>query len=128
MRKLLISASAAFSLAMLPGSAGAQEIPGVKNEETKIRSGQILDVYRGQGDAVYVRDRDNRWFRLGLNDGCLDRGRILTPFAVSKLMGSSGSIRRGDQVSLGGQRCVIVSIRRSVAPPQVDSNSPIPVD
>lgn len=111
-----------------PSSQQFVSIPGVQDEETVIRSGVIEEYHYGGGDSLYVRDRENKWFRLGLNDGCFRNGfvgqRVL--FSTPDL---TGRIDTMASVILGetGRTCQINSIRRSVAPPQVDSKSPIPI-
>jgi hypothetical protein len=106
-------------------------LPGVADEETKIRSGVIEEYHRGIGDVMFVRDRENKWYRVQLNDGCL-AGASYISAAAFRPRDASGRIDRHTQVRLddGGtvRPCAINSIRRSAAPPQVDSRSPVTLD
>ena len=131
MKKPTIAATAILLSACATAQAAPEmvAIPGVENQETVIRSGVVEEYHRGQGDAMYVRDRENKWYRLGLNDGCIRDG-FLGESAVFQTNDPSGRIDYLSKIyfSDSGRYCTINSIRRSVAPPQVDSDSPIPVD
>lgn len=129
--KTVLALAAVVAAAPLAATA-AGSLPGVADEETTITS-SIQDFRRGHGDVLFVRDRTNRWYRLQLNDGCLkqplharhidfeNRGFAsgVDRFTTVRIRGTSGS---------WGRLCGIDSIRRSVAPPQVDSDSPITLD
>ena len=125
-------ASAAIILAAPLAAQPAGPLPGVANEETTIPSGGITQFHRGKGDVLFVLDRVGHWYRLGLNDGCLSE----SPRIRSLTFGNSASQRidRFTQVFIrdsGGRlglNCRIDSIRRSEAPPQVDSKSPVTLD
>src|SRR5690606_36991628 len=52
-------------------AANGPVLSGVSPEETRIRSGQIEEFHRGNGDVIFVRDRENKWYRMALNKGCL---------------------------------------------------------
>jgi hypothetical protein len=120
---------ASIALAAPLAAADAPSLAGVSDQETDIRSGQIEEFHRGNGDVVFVRDRENKWYRVALNAGCLgsDWAGENIAFRARDL---SGEINRLTEVRFPeqGRGCNIDSIRRSVAPPQVDSKSPITLD
>ncbi|ANU08472.1 hypothetical protein [Paraurantiacibacter namhicola] len=103
-------------------------IPGVDDRETVITSGIVEEYHRGAGDSLYVRDRENKWYRVGLNEGCLKGGFVGNRIVFERDPGV-GRIDTFSRVILteSGRSCNVTSIRRSVAPPQVDSSSPLPV-
>lgn len=120
----------ASALAVSPALAAAASLPGVSDKETTIRSGEIRELHPGTGDVLFVRDRENKWYRVALNEGCLE-GLATIPTASFLSRDVTGRIDLFATVVIenGGQRrCAIESIRRSVAPPQVDSKSPITLD
>jgi hypothetical protein len=119
--------------APLAATPAPQHLSGVSDEETRIPSGGITQYRRGNGDVLFVLDRAGRWYRLGLNQGCLSN----SPHIYSITFGYSDNITRVDRFtkvvikdSNGalGFSCQIDSIRRSEAPPQVDSKSPVTLD
>jgi hypothetical protein len=118
------------SLAAAP-LAAAQQVPlaGVADEETTIPSGQIRDFQRGNGDVLFVRHQTDRWYRLQLNEGCLGTLRSSDPLVFGG-NDPGGKIDRFTRVVQPAYRvsCHIESIRRSAAPPQVDSDSPVTLD
>lgn len=128
MRNLAIASIAV----LLPGALAAAApaaLPGVSDEETDIPSGGIREYHRGKGDVIFVRHRTGRWYRIELNDGCLDNG--LTSDSLSfDSRNPGGRIDRFTRVSQPrtGLNCSIESIRRSAAPPQVNSRSPVTLD
>ena len=120
-------------VAPLAATAAPQHLAGVSDEETRIPSGGITQYERGNGDVLFVRDRLNRWYRLGLNEGCLSN----SPRIYSLTFGYSDGIARVDRFSKvlikdsSGAlvfSCGIDSIRRSEAPPQINSESPVTLD
>lgn len=122
----------AFTFALLPGALAAAApvpLPGVAEEETAIPSGGIREYYRGKGDVLFVRHATDRWYRVELNEGCMDRG-LTTDRVVFDSETPSGRIDRFAEVHwpVTGVTCSIDSIRRSAAPPQVDSDSPVTLD
>ena len=127
-------ASLAFALAASPLQAAVPAaLPGVSEQETTIPAGGISRYHRGKGDVLFVLDRAGRWYRLGLNEGCLSA----SPRIETVAFGYSNGIQRVDHFtrvliaeSRGGPKinCRIESIRRSEAPPQVDSDSPVTLD
>lgn len=122
----LLSAPVAAPLMATDGPS----LAGVSDDETEIRSGQIREFHRGHGDVFFMRDRENKWYRVQLNPGCL-KG-IGDPRAISvNARDVSGRVNKLSQVVVYDgmtAHCNIDSIRRSVAPPQVDSKSPITLD
>ena len=118
--------------ALLPGALAAAApatLPGVADEETRIPSGEILDYHAGKGDVIFVRHRTDRWYRVALNEGCMDTG-LSTDRLVFDSNVSGGQIDRFTRVyrPATGVSCSIKSIRRSAPPPLVDSDSPVPLD
>ena len=72
MRTSLVLASV-----LLAAPVAAAEVPklaGVSDQETRIRSGEIREFHRGNGDVMFVRDRENKWYRVALNKACLSSG------------------------------------------------------
>ena len=79
---------------------------------------------------MFVRDRENKWFRVAFNAGCL-KGTSDPRSMSFSTQDASGRIDQLTRVTVYGamtRTCLIDSIRRSVAPPQVDSKSPITLD
>jgi len=116
--------------APLAAAEGVASLAGVSDEETVIHSGRIEQFQRGKGDVVFLRDRENKWYRVALNAGCLKGASEIQTMAF-QTDGVSGRIDRMTKVNLydGGRRlCLIDSIRRSEAPPQVDSKSRVTLD
>jgi hypothetical protein len=116
-------------VAMPLAAAAATPLAGVEDEETRIRSGDVREFHRGNGDVIFVRDRENKWYRVALNEGCL--GSDWSGQSVAfRARDVSGEINKLSEVRFleQGRACNIDSIRRSVAPPQVDSKSPITLD
>ena len=122
----------AIAAAMLAAPLAAQpaaSLPGVADEETEIPSGDIREYHRGHGDVIFVRHQTDRWYRVQLNDGCLSNlarsDRLVFDQATS-----SGRIDRFTRVHqpVIGASCSIKSIRRSAAPPQVNSQSSVTLD
>lgn len=127
-RKIALSLVAA---AVLAGPAGAQSLPGVSDRETTIpyaRNG-IREFHFGNGDVMFVRDRTNHWYRLELNGGCLSNG---FNGATSAAFTANGANRIDTSSKVvfanSGRTCLVDSIRRSGAPPQVNSKSPVTLD
>ncbi|MXO57963.1 hypothetical protein GRI89_00175 [Altererythrobacter salegens] len=119
----------AFATLVLAAPLAAQPLAGVSDDETVIRAGVIKEFHRGNGDVMFVRDRENNWFRLGLNDGCL-RGFDYISQAYFEA-DVNGQIDKSSTIKVSNgtlRTCAINSIRKSVAPPQVDSHSPITLD
>ena len=108
-------------------------LAGVADTEAGFISGGIEEFHAGKGDVLFVRDRAARWYRVQLNEGCLEP-RFRARQIEFENSGMSGHIDRFTRVRLldsgryWGRNCSIQSIRRSVAPPQVDSKSPITLD
>lgn len=118
------------ALACLSASAHAQELPGITDEETVIPFGGVREFHKGHGDVLFVRDRETKWYRIALNKGCLSNSGPLR----SVIFDSSGPSTRIDRTTMvildSGVpvHCRIESIRRSEAPPQVDSKSRVTLD
>lgn len=109
-------------------AAGAQSLAGVSDKETKIHS-NLIDFQRGKGDVLFVRDRENKWYRVQTNKGCL-AGHSIGRSLTVKFRSVGGNINTKSELYFDeyGINCRIESIRSSVAPPQVDSKSPITLD
>ncbi|AKH41099.1 hypothetical protein FHS61_001623 [Altererythrobacter atlanticus] len=121
----------ASAIALLATPLAAQEggsLPGVSDEETRITSGSVESVVRSTDSLLFVRDRANRWYRVQLNDNCLRP----VPQMETLLFDNAGSGPIDKFTSVRAQQtgisCRIVSIRRSEAPPQVDSKSRVPAN
>ena len=78
---------------------------------------------------MFVRDRTNQWYWLGLNRGCL-RGATVQLDQVVFDHRSTPGIDRFTIVRLPRdlRSCNIDSIRASAPPPQVDRHSPVTLD
>ena len=128
MRAALILAGAAIS-APLAATPGHVSLPGVSDEETAISSGAIKDFHRGHGDVLFVSDRTDRWYRVALNEGCLE-GPMQLRRVVFESSAASQRIDRFTKVAFPDdlRSCSIKSIRRSAPPPQVDADSPVTLD
>lgn len=130
---LSMKTALAISAALLTAPVAAAPVAnlaGVSDEETVIRSSQLREFHRGKGDVVFVRDRTNAWYRMQLNEGCLEgpgrfRSMTVDSGAVSDRIDKFSTVTFYDGMR---RTCMIDSIRRSVAPPQVDSTSPITLD
>ncbi len=128
---MALLATLASSIAL---AAATVPVPlaGVSDEETTItqaQDGSIVEYHFGKGDVIFVRDRTARWYRVQLNAGCLSRPtQKLQGIAIDA--GSSQRIDRFSRVRFveDGYVCGIDSIRRSAAPPQVDSKSVVTLD
>ena len=127
--KTAILVATALLAAPVAATTAPESLAGVADEETTIPSGEIREFHRGHGDVLFVRHRTDRWYRVELNKGCLK-----TLARSDQLMFDRSS--PGDRIDrftrvrqpVMGTNCSITSIRRSVAPPQVDSKSPITLD
>ena len=127
--KAALMFAAATLLAAPIAAADTAPLAGVADQETRIRSGEIQEFHRGNGDVIFVRDRENKWYRVALNKGCLGSDWAGENIAF-RARDVSGEINKLTEVRFPeqGRGCNIDSIRRSVAPPQVDSKSPITLD
>lgn len=109
----------------------ADPLPGIADTETSIpfaTPGGVKEVHRGNGDVVFIRDRTNKWYRLALNDGCLDNYSGSVNFLAIDA-GMDRKLEANDRVHLDANRsCLVNSIRRSEAPPQVNSSSIVTLD
>ena len=130
--RILIAFAATCLAIGLTTPGWAQAIPGVSDEETTIAyAGEdgIREYHFGGGDSLYVRDRRGDWYRVGLNEGCLSGMGGLNGETMIFRVGSDQRLDTFSRVYFEQARrnCGVRSIRRSVAPPQVDSQSPIPL-
>lgn len=105
------------------------DLPGVSAEETHFFSSTVRNVYRGDGDVVFV-NAAGRWFRTELNEGCLDGVASRNPNFVFQSQATSKVDRftRVGVVDGGGLplQCQVRSIRESLAPQMVDADSIVP--
>lgn len=124
--KTTFALAAALLAAPLAASPVAPHLAGVSDQETTISYGNVQQFERGHGDVIFVRDQINRWYRLGLNKGCL-RGTQRLDRAVFHRDGPGDQIDRFTRVVFPEEMrsCAIQSIRRSAPPPQVDRHSPV---
>ncbi|MBO0749131.1 MAG: hypothetical protein J2O44_01695 [Porphyrobacter sp.] len=127
--KALLALIVALVAAPLAANPAAPKLAGVSDQETTIPYSEIQQVERGHGDVLFVRDRDNRWYRLGLNKGCL-RGPVQLNQVVFNHNSPTSGIDRFTTIELTDdlRSCAIRSIRSSAPPPQVDSHSPVTLD
>lgn len=118
-----------LALAMVQPDATAR-LPGISDEETQIgvTQRQLKNVVRGKGDVLFVQDRNLRWYRVALNEGCTDN--LIDPRPAVSFGRRINTIDRGSDVFLGryGQSCKVTSVRRSETPPQFDSDSIVTLD
>lgn len=127
--KALIALGAALMAAPLAANPPVAHLRGVSDRETIIPYGAVQQVERGHGDVMFVRDRTNQWYRLGLNRGCLRGTTVQFDNVVFDHKSTSG-IDRFTIVRLPRElrSCSIQSIRASAPPPQVDSHSIVTLD
>jgi len=129
----LVATIAAGLLAVPLAAQPVTSLPGVSNDETTIPAGGITRFERGKGDVVFVLDRRGRWYRVGLNEGCLRATPKINALSFGDAL-SSDRVDRFTRVMIDGLdgsmrlTCSIESIRSSEAPPQVDSTSPVTLD
>lgn len=124
---LLISA---LSIAV-PTGHDQLDLAGIGTKEVAIDyavPGTLRDFQRGHGDVVFVRARTEQWYRIQLNDGCLNNYygdiRLLIPDA-----GVDRRLDQNDLVTIDARRtCHVESVRTSEPPPQVDSKSIVTLD
>jgi hypothetical protein len=131
--KALLALSAALIAAPLAAANPSQHLVGVSDQETTVPAGGIADFHRGHGDVLFVSDHAGRWYRLGLNKGCLSQAHRIDSIAF----GIRDGVGRVDHFTtlmvrdVNGARgfsCNVNSIRRSEAPPQINSKSPVTLD
>jgi hypothetical protein len=122
---------ALLALAVAAPLAASPTLPGVSDEESDINFLPLTKFEQGNGDVLFVRDSSNRWFRVVLNQGCLRGAGPIQRMEVSLAPGIA-RLQRNASLTLDDlgvpRNCLVSSIRRSVAPPQVDSKSPITLD
>lgn len=124
---------AALAASPLGAAVAGDNLAGVSDAEASFISGGIEEFHSGNGDVLFVRDRTSRWYRLQLNQGCLEpafkaRQIEFENSGMSSRVDRFTRVRLLDSGRYWGRNCRIDSIRRSVAPPQVDSKSPITLD
>ena len=131
--KALLALAAALIAAPLAASPVTTHLAGVSDEETNIPPGGITQFHRGNGDVLFVLDRAGRWYRVGLNEGCLKNATRIDSIAF----GVNDAFDRIDRFTTilvresngsFGYSCNVRSIRRSEAPPQINSKSPVTLD
>jgi hypothetical protein len=66
-------------------------------------------------DLLYLQDRRGRWYRTELGGSCFG---LRWANAIGYDTHGSLSLSRGDSILVEGQRCMIVSLTRSEAPPR----------
>ena len=129
MRKAIFALASALVAAPLLASPYMQHLAGVSDRETVIPYGDIRQSVLGHRDVLFVRDRDNQWYRLQLNAGC----RGLTTDVNTLVFNHHGASQQIDRFTTvvipeEARTCGIESIRQSLAPPQVNSRSPVTLD
>lgn len=97
----------------------AKESPG-KGEEVSIPFATHGGIYnyvpdRG-GDGVYLEDNFHHWYYADFAPRCLN-----LDYAVQigfRTWAGTSSLSRGDTIFAGGERCHIMSLKRSDPPPE----------
>jgi hypothetical protein len=121
--------SALAAVPLLASPYAQRPLPGVSDRETVIPYRDIQQSVRGHGDVFFVRDRNNQWYRLQFNPGCAG----LTTDADALIFDHHGASQQIDRfttvdIPREARSCAIESIRESLAPPQVNSRSPVTLD
>jgi hypothetical protein len=129
MLKVILALGSALTAAPLLASPAMLHLPGVSDTETTIPYGDIRQSVRGHGDVFFVRDRDNQWYRLQFNAGCAGNATDANTL-IFRQHGVGGQVDRFTTVVIPeeARSCAIESIRQSLAPPQVNSRSPVTLD
>ena len=127
--KTIIFIGAALIASPLAAAHPVRSLPGVSDRETTISYGEIEQSVRGHGDVIFVRDRANQWYRVMVNHGCLRETTSLDTMIFNH-HGPSNEIDRFTTITIPrvAAHCSINSIRRSEAPPQVNSKSRVTLD
>jgi hypothetical protein len=66
-------------------------------------------------DLLYLQDRQNRWYRAEIGGPCIG---LSWANAIGYDTRGSLSLARGASILVEGQRCMILSLTRSEAPPR----------
>ena len=66
-------------------------------------------------DLLYLKDRQGRWYRAEMGGPCIG---LSWANAIGYDTRGSLSLGRGGSILVEGQRCMIVSLTRSEAPPR----------
>jgi len=129
MLKAIFAIGSALVAAPLLASPMMQHLAGVSDRETTIPYGDVQQSVRGHGDVFFVKDRDNQWYRLQFNTGCAGAATDANTL-VFRRHGAGPQIDRFTTVVIPEETrsCAIQSIRESLAPPQVNSRSPVSLD
>jgi hypothetical protein len=131
--KALVALATALIAAPLAAADSPRHLAGISDQETTVPSGGVADFHRGHGDVLFVSDQAGRWYRLGLNKGCLSQANRIGSIAF----GVNDGVGRIDHFTtllvreVSGSRgfsCRVDSIRRSEAPPQINSKTPVTLD
>ena len=128
MLRSIALALAALSATPALATAPAVSLPGVSDRETNIL-GSVAQYVLGKGDVLFVRDRINRWYRVALTLGCRQSAwpQDTVQFEGDRTIGMIDTFSHVHFLR-EGRTCGIDSIRKSAAPPQVDSRSPVTLD
>jgi hypothetical protein len=129
MKKAIFALGSALVAAPLLASPVFVHLPGVSDRETVIPYGDVRQSVRGHGDVFFVKDRDNRWYRLQFNRGCAGTATDANTL-VFQHHGANPEVDRFTTVLIPeeARSCAIQSIRESAPPPQIDSRSPVTLD
>lgn len=127
-RVSVLIAVVAASLAAPLTAAPVVSLPGVSDRETNIL-GSVAQYVMGKGDVMFVRDQFNRWYRVALTPGCLSAiwSQDVVQFEGDRAIGMIDTFSHVHFLR-NGRTCGVDSIRRSLAPPQVNSRSPVTLD
>ena len=129
MRKAIFALGFALLATPLLASPYLQRLPGVSDRETVIPYGDVRQSVRGHGDVLFVRDRDNQWYRLQLNAGCTQNVTDVNTLFFNH-HGASQQVDRFTTISIPeeARACAIESIRGSLPPQMINSRSPVTGD
>jgi hypothetical protein len=118
--------SALLAAPLLASPYVQNHLAGVSDRETVIPYGEVQQSVRGHGDVFFVKDRNNQWYRLQFNAGCAGPTTDANTL-VFQHHGAGQQIDRFTTVNIPeeARSCAIESIRESLAPPQINSRSPV---
>ena len=111
-----MAAAMTFLLALL---AAASPADTPRLEEASIpfvgQPRSIRSFNAPSDDLIYLKDRQGRWYRAEIGGSCLG---LRWANAIGYDTRGSLSLARGGSILVEGQRCMIVSLTRSDAPPR----------
>jgi hypothetical protein len=112
-----MAAAMTFLLALLAAAASPADTP--RSEEVSIpfvsQPRSIRSFNAPSDDLVYLKDRQDRWYRAELGASCFG---LRWANAIGYDTRGGLSLSRGGSILVEGQSCLIVSLTRSEAPPR----------